>query len=176
MYEPYVGEIRLFAGTFAPRNWALCQGQILPIQQNTALFSLIGTSYGGNGMTTFALPDLRDASPVGVGAGSGLTPFSLGARAGTATVTLLPTEMPAHTHALPAVDAPGTTDNPSGAAWAQSRRGRASERLYGPAVSTVQMSVADVAPAGGGQAHDNMPPYLTMSFCIALYGIYPARP
>lgn len=176
MYEPYIGEIRIFAGNFAPRGWALCNGQLMPITQNTALFSLLGVSYGGDGRTTFALPNLMGASPVGTGAGSGLSEFQLGQRAGTEAVTLLTTEMPAHAHSVPVVDAAGTTDNPSGATWAQSRRGRAAERLYGPAASLVAMSAQAVGVQGGGQSHENMPPHLVLGFCIALQGIFPPRP
>ncbi|UZN03017.1 phage tail protein [Cellulomonas sp. S1-8] len=176
MYEPYLGELRIFAGNFAPRNWAFCQGQLLPIQQNTALFSLLGTYYGGDGRVTFALPNLVDHSPVATGAGPGLQAFALGGRAGAASVTLTNAQMPAHTHPVPAVDAPGTRANPSGAAWAQSRRGRASERLYGPAAALVAMSPSAVVPTGGGQPHENMPPYLRINVCIALQGIFPSRP
>ncbi|MBF0688460.1 MAG: phage tail protein [Cellulomonas sp.] len=175
MIEPYVGEIRLFAGSYAPSGWALCNGQLLPIEQNAPLFSLLGVSYGGDGRTTFALPDLRDASPVGVGPGSGLTDFVRGSRQGAPTVTLHAGEMPVHRHPVPAVDAAGSTDNPSGAVWAQSRRGRASERLYGPAVELTAMAANAVAPAGGSQPHENMPPYLRLNFVIALQGLWPPR-
>ncbi|GIG40673.1 phage tail protein [Cellulomonas phragmiteti] len=175
MYDPYLGELRLFAGSFAPRGWAFCEGQIMPIQQNTALFSLLGTNFGGDGRVTFALPDLRNASPVGTGSGPGLTSFFPGDRTGVATVTLTSSQMPAHTHPVPAVDAPGTSANPSGAVWAQSRRGRAVERLYGPAASLVAMSPTTVGPAGAGQPHENMPPYLRVNVCIALQGIFPPR-
>lgn len=175
MYQPYIGEIRLFAGSFAPRGWALCNGQLMPISQNTALFSLLGLSYGGNGTSTFGLPNLMGASPVGTGAGAGLREFVPGARAGTETVTLLGSEMPQHTHAVPAVDAGGTTDNPSGAAWAQSRRGRAAEKLYGPAAALVAMAPTAVGVQGSSQPHENMPPHLVLHFCIALWGEYPAR-
>ncbi|GEN80209.1 phage tail protein [Actinotalea fermentans] len=178
MYQPYLGEIRMFAGTFAPRNWALCNGQLVPIQQNTALFSLLGTTYGGNGQTTFALPNLQGMSPVGAGAGAGpgLTWIDRGQVAGSATVTLVQSELPAHTHSIPAVDGVGTSANPSGAVPAQSGRGRARAQLYGPVASSVSMSAAVVAPAGGGQPHENMPPFLVVNVVICLAGLWPPRP
>lgn len=176
MYEPYVGEIRIFAGQFVPRGWAACNGQRLPINQNQALFALLWTTYGGDGSTYFNLPDLRGVSPVAVGAGPGLTPIAAGQRLGVEQVTLTTAQLPPHTHQVPAVDAPGTSDNPSGAVWAQSRRGRASEPLYGPAANLVAMAPGVVGDAGGTQPHDNQPPYLALQFVIALQGIYPPRP
>lgn len=176
MYEPYVGEVRLFAGNFAPRGWAFCEGQILPVQQNQALFALLGTQYGGNGSTTFMLPDLRGRSPVGAGVDGDLTPVVAGQVLGSETVTLTAAQLPPHTHRVPAADAVGTSDNPSGTVPAQSRRGRASEALYGPAASLVALAPGAVADAGGGQSHDNMPPYTVLRFAIALAGIFPPRP
>ena len=176
MEDPYIGEIRLFAGAFAPRGWAECNGQLLPVAQNSTLFGLLGDTYGGDGTTTFALPNLQGASPVGVGEGPGLTEVVRGRRLGAPTVTLVEQQMPAHTHQVIASDAVGTTDNPSGATWARSRRGRASELLYGPVVDAVDLAPDAVAPAGGGQAHENMPPYLVTMFVIALTGLYPTRP
>jgi microcystin-dependent protein len=176
VYEPYVGEVRLFAGDFAPRGWAFCEGQTLPIQQNQALFALLGIQYGGNGSTSFALPDLRGRSPVGAGTGDGLTPVVAGQVLGAETVTLTAAHVPPHTHRVPAADAPGTSDNPSGTVAAQSRRGRATEALYGPAAALVALAPGAVASAGGSQAHDNMPPYTVLRFVIALVGIFPPRP
>ena len=174
--DPFIGEVRMFAGNFAPRGWAFCDGQVLPITQNTALFSLLGTAYGGDGRTTFGLPDLRGASPVGFGQGPGLTWLARGDRVGQPTVTLTSSALPAHTHALAATDGTGTSDNPSGAVWAQSRRGRARERLYAPAASpSVAMASSAAAPVGDGQPHENMPPYLAIYFIIALQGIFPPR-
>ncbi|GAA4625979.1 phage tail protein [Cellulomonas oligotrophica] len=173
--EPFVGEIRMFAGTFAPGGWAFCNGQLMPLAQNTALFSLLGTSFGGNGSSTFALPDLQGASPVGVGQGAGLSSFEVGDRAGAESVTLTADQLPAHTHTAQATGSAGTAGNPSGARWAVSRRGRATERLYGTTPATT-MSGTAVAPAGDGGAHPNMPPYTTLSFIIALQGTYPQRP
>src|SRR4249919_3080608 len=118
MGDQFVGEIRIFAGNFAPTGWALCQGQLLPISQNTALFSLLGTYYGGNGQTTFALPNLQDSAPLGAGQGSGLTERVLGETGGTENVTLLQTEMPAHSHGINASTSLGTQTDPSGAVWA----------------------------------------------------------
>ena len=174
--DPYLGEVRMFAGMFAPRGWAFCDGQLLPIAQNTALFSLLGTAYGGNGQTTIGLPDLRDRSPVGAGQGPGMDPIALGERLGSPSVTLLLSEMPSHNHTMPAVDAAGTRDNPSAAVWAQSRRGRARERLYAPAGSPAAAMAPDViVPNGGGQPHENRPPYLKVAFIIALQGLFPSR-
>ena len=175
MQDPYIGEVRMFAGTFAPRGWAYCDGQILLIQQNTALFGLLGTTYGGDGRTTFALPDLRGSSPVGAGHRPGLTGLTLGGRDGSPTVTLRLSELPVHTHPLRATDAAGTSDNPSGAVWAQSGRGRARERLYATAGPQVAMSPDVVVSAGSDQPHENMPPYLKLGFVIALVGLWPPR-
>ncbi|WP_199422895.1 phage tail protein [Actinotalea solisilvae] len=181
MADPFLGEIRMFAGNFAPRSWAFCHGQLMPISQNTALFSLIGTYYGGDGKSTFALPDLRDATPVHwetTGGAGHEVPPSPGASGGTSTVTLLAGEMPAHTHAVRTVPSGtrGTTGNPSGSAWARSQQGRLTEQLYSTGAGTVAMSPAAVSAAGGGQPHNNRSPYLTVSFIIALQGIYPPRP
>lgn len=174
MSDPFIGEIRMFAGTFAPYGWALCNGQVMPIQQNTALFSLLGATYGGDGMRTFALPDLQGRSPIGSGDGPGLSSMPLGSEVGAETVTLSMPELPAHTHAAVGTAAIGTTGNPSAARWAQSRRGRAVEAMYGTSGSTPMASSA-VGGTGGGQPHDNLAPYQTVTFIIALQGIFPAR-
>jgi microcystin-dependent protein len=155
MTDQFVAEIRLFAGNFAPTGWAFCAGQILPIAQNTALFSLLGTTYGGNGTSNFALPDLRDRVPIHMGQGPGLTDRVLGESSGQAGVTLLATELPAHTH--PAASGPPTTDRPQGGV--PSAGGR-----Y--ATAPVSLSL---------QPHNNRPPYLGLTYIIALQGIFPAR-
>lgn len=171
--EPFIGEIRMMGFNFAPRGWAFCAGQILPIQQNTALFSLLGTTYGGNGQTTFALPDLRGISPNGYDQGAGLTPYALGETGGSATVTLQSSELPAHTHALAGVAAVGNKNDPAAAG----RLAQSSIRseLYGASANTTMAANAILPSGGSGQAHNNMPPYLAVNFCIALEGVFPAR-
>lgn len=172
MSEAYVGEIRIFAGTFAPTGWALCNGQILAISQNTALFSLLGTTYGGNGTTTFALPNLQGRAPMHWGTGPGLTPRSLGEVGGAATVTLLSTQMPAHTHTMNAAIDPGESDNPANLALARG----SNITPYAPAPTPgTTLSPSTLSVQGGSQPHNNMQPYLTMNFIIALQGIYPPR-
>ncbi|QHT57736.1 phage tail protein [Cellulomonas sp. H30R-01] len=177
MADPFVAEIRMFAGNFAPKGWALCNGQILPISQNTALFSLLGTTYGGDGRSTFGLPDLQGRSPVHHGQGPGLQPVALGEELGSSTVTLLESEMPLHGHTVATLPdgTRGTTGNPSGAAWATSRIGRVTEELYGSGPGALTMSPGALAVTGGGQPHDNLPPYLVLTFIIALQGIFPPR-
>ncbi len=178
MSDPFVGEIRMFAGDFAPTGWAMCHGQLMPISQNTALFSLLGASYGGDGKSTFALPDLRDASPIHWGQGPDTSQHDLGERGGSATVTLLPSEMPSHSHAVHTVDTGtlGTTGNPSAGAWATARQGRVTEKLYSTSPATQSMSPGAISVEGGGQPHNNLPPYLAVTFIIALQGIFPPRP
>jgi microcystin-dependent protein len=175
--DPFVAEIRIFAGNFAPVGWALCDGQLLPISQNTALFSLLGTNYGGNGTSNFALPNLQGSSPLGYGQGAGLTQRILGETGGEQTVTLNQNELPAHSHIVQ-----GTTGtaaaSPANATFGTGARGR--PPAYGnpttPVVQpTVEMNPAMTAATGGNQAHDNMPPYLALTFIIALQGVYPAR-
>jgi microcystin-dependent protein len=171
MAEPFLGEIRLFAGNFAPKGWALCEGQLMPLAQNTALFSLLGTYYGGDGKTTFALPDLRGRVPIGQGDGQGLTPRTLGESAGESAVSLLTTEMPIHTH-LPNCSSQQSGAQPEGAYWGSTGRGA---NAYA-ATATANLSVLAVQAAGGSQPHNNMQPYLGMTFIIALQGVFPARP
>mgnify|MGYP006281061787 CR=1 FL=1 len=179
MSEPFVGEIRMFAGNFAPRGWAFCNGQLLAVDQNDVLFSLIGTIYGGDGTTTFALPDLRGRLPVHAGTGPGLTGRSLGASGGSERVALTESQLPPHDHAvsgtLRTADAGTTTTDPSGALPAVAGR----EALYGPATDTTvgdPVAVpAESEPGGGGRTHTNMPPYVGVHFIIALTGIYPSR-
>ena len=171
MPAPFVGEIRIFAGNFAPTGWAFCNGQLLPISQNTALFSIIGTAYGGNGVSTFALPDLRGRVPMQPGQGLGLTPRSRGEMIGAETHTLSLAEMPAHTHPLTAHSGNGHTDAAAGSAMARSPSGIPQ---YAPDFDAT-MAPDAVSPTGGSQPHDNMQPYLTLNFIIALQGIFPPR-
>lgn len=175
MSSPFVAEIRIFPFNFAPRGWAFCDGQILPISQNTALFSLLGTVYGGNGQSTFALPNMQDCSPMQPGQGQGLSQRFLGEQAGEQFVTLLQSEMPAHQHQFGgAVDAGGDVQDPTGAIWGQVP-GRSAVFLYS-APATGAMNPNAMPIAGGSLPHNNMQPYLTLSFCIALQGVFPARP
>ncbi len=169
MTEPFLGELRLFPYTFAPRGWAFCQGQLLPIAQNTALFSLLGTTYGGNGQTTFALPDLRGRAPISAGQGSGLSPYTLGEVGGTETVTLINNQMPQHSHGVAAASVP-TTKNPNNALPSFTAAGSS----YGTAAD-LSMSPSMLGTAGGSQPHQNMQPFLVLNWCIALEGIFPSR-
>ncbi|MCR2806631.1 phage tail protein [Paenibacillus soyae] len=172
--EPFVGEIRAFAGNFAPKGWALCNGQLLPIMQNTALFSLLGVTYGGDGRTTFALPNLMGRAPMQQGQGAGLTLRQQGAPGGTPSVTLLTSEIPMHTH-VPANATSGTTGSPENAVWAGVVQGRSTTPVYSPTPNAA-MNPAAVSPAGGSQPHNNMQPYLGVNFIIALQGVFPSRP
>jgi len=176
MSEPFIAEIILFAGNFAPRGWAFCQGQILSIAQNTALFSLLGTTYGGNGQTTFALPDLRGRVPVGTGQGPGLPSIDLGQVAGEPTHTLIITEMPAHNHQAQAQGNSNTGDNPSpaGNTWAISDA-RANNYVNAAPNGPMAPNTVTVGIAGGSQPHNNMQPFLGMNYIIAIEGIYPSR-
>ena len=173
MSDPFVAEIRMFAGNFAPRGWALCNGQILPISQNTALFSLLGTTYGGNGQSTFALPDLQGRAPMHAGSGPGLSPHFLGEEAGVDSVTLLTSEMPSHSHLLLGTNARAGVGSPDGNTLNRS----VGENAYQTTStsSLVAMAPAMVAPVGGNLPHNNRQPYLTVTFIIALQGIYPPR-
>jgi microcystin-dependent protein len=164
--EPFLASIVLFAGNFAPRGWAFCNGQILSIAQNTALFSLLGTTYGGNGQTTFALPDLRGRAPVSAGQGPGLSNFDLGQVGGVENVTLLTTQMPAHTHSQPATNGQQTTNRPNGAMPARGG-------VY--ANESDNSALHATSSAGGSQPHENRSPYLTLNYIIALEGIFPSR-
>lgn len=166
MSEPFLGEIRIMGFTFAPRGWALCDGQILPINQNQSLYSLLGTTYGGDGRTTFALPDLRGRAPIFTGNG-----HSLGQRSGEETHTLMANEMPAHTHAMQASPTAADTPLPAGNMLATV----AAADIYNPANNLQAMSGASVTHVGGSQAHENMQPFLTLNFCIALQGLFPSR-
>ena len=173
MSDPFVAEIRMFAGNFAPRGWALCNGQIMLISQNTALFSLLGTMYGGDGRSNFALPDLQGRAPLQTGQGPGLSDYAQGEVTGTETVTLLESEMPIHTHTLMGANAPAEQSSPAGNAVARSLGGSIYTNTGAPDTS---MAPQTVAPAGGSLPHNNMQPYLTVTFIIALQGIFPPRP
>lgn len=173
MSESFIGEIRIFGFTFAPRNWAMCNGQVLPISQNTALFSILGTTYGGNGTTNFALPNLQGRAPLQQGQGPGLSPRYLGEMGGTTSVTLISSEMPMHTH-YAANTGTGNQSSPVNHSWAAARSLRQTVNLYS---STANTSISPGSPslAGGGQSHNNLSPYLVLNFCIALYGVFPSR-
>ncbi|HTH51627.1 MAG TPA: tail fiber protein [Pyrinomonadaceae bacterium] len=167
--EGTIAEIRLFAGNFAPRNWAFCQGQILSISQNTALFSLLGTTYGGNGQTTFALPDFRGRVAVGTGQGPGLSNVTLGEVSGTETNTLLVTNLPAHTHNMVATSADANSSKPAGKVLANS----GTTPIYNTPSDGTQMG--PTGPTGGNQPFSIMQPYLGMNYIICLFGIFPSR-
>ncbi|NCU05022.1 MAG: phage tail protein [Chitinophagaceae bacterium] len=172
--EPYLAEIYMGGMNFAPRGYATCSGQLLAIAQNTALFSLLGTTFGGNGQTTFALPDLRGRVPMGWGQGPGLTNRDLGEVGGTETVTLLSTQMPAHTHALNAVSEAGDASAPAGNYLANSG---ALDKEYRSATggTVVQMGTGTIGTAGSSQPHANLQPFLVLNFYIALEGVFPSR-
>jgi microcystin-dependent protein len=172
MADPFVAEIRIFPFNFAPRGWAWCDGQLLPLSQNTALFSLLGTTYGGDGKSNFALPDLQGRAPMHPGQGPGLSLHDLGETGGSETVSLLESEIPAHSHAWKASNRDGTNQSPVGQLTAT---GLGGITLYGAAASVVSMSPNSLAPAGGDQPHNNLQPYLTFYFCIALQGVFPPR-
>ena len=176
MSDPFLAEIRMFAGTYAPSGWALCNGQLLPIAQNTALFSLLGTTYGGNGSSTFALPNLIGSAPVQAGQGPGLSVREAGESGGEQAVTLLTAELPPHTHLPDAYDARGDSGAPGGGYWARAGVSKGATSMYSSAAATETMSPSAIGPAGGGQPHNNMPPYLCVTFIIALQGSYPQRP
>ena len=174
MSEPFVAEIRIFAGNFAPRGWAFCDGQLLPVSQNTALFSLIGTTYGGDGRSTTALPNLQGRAPMHPGRGPGLTDRRLGQRGGVETVTLSEAQMPNHSHTLRASTEPAELQAPgSDRALARSRGGNV--YLQNAGAGLVPMADQALPSAGGSQAHNNLQPFLAMNFIIALVGLYPSR-
>jgi microcystin-dependent protein len=174
MADPFVAEIRIFAFQFAPKGWAQCLGQLLPISQNTALFSLIGTFYGGDGKSTFALPNLQGSAALHAGQGPGLSQYDLGQTGGSETVTLLTSEMPAHGHALNSLAPFGNRTTPVGNTIA--RVSGATPYLPPANAVLAPMAPEALAPAGGDQPHNNMMPYLTLMFCIALQGVFPPRP
>jgi microcystin-dependent protein len=170
MADPFLGEIKMFGGNFAPRGFALCDGQLLAISQNSALFSLFGTIYGGDGLTTFGLPDLRGRVPVHMGSGPGLTPRPIGAKGGAEGVNLTQTTTPSHSHQANATTEGADSAQPGGALFAQA----ASEK-YATGGATQPMDAAMVQNAGGGQAHDNMAPFQAVYYIVALQGVFPSR-
>ena len=176
MSNPFLAEIRIFAGNFAPKGWALCDGQLMSISQNTALFSLLGTTYGGNGTSNFALPNLQGCAPMQAGQGPGLSLRDLGETAGEQTVTLLQTEMPAHSHGVQAAGGAGTLPTPTNNVWASGLKTGPS--LYTPSGTNnlnAQMNPFATSISGGSQPHNNMQPFLGLTFIIALQGVFPAR-
>ncbi|SDF51453.1 Microcystin-dependent protein [Dyadobacter soli] len=173
MADQFVAEIRIFPFNFPPTGWAFCNGQLLPISQNTALFSLLGTFYGGDGKSTFALPNLQGSSPMHQGDGPGLTPRSLGEQSGTESVTLLTSEIPVHTHSLNAAGVIADSRDPNGTCFGVSQNGNVYSTGANP--PQVTMLPATLVVAGGTLPHNNMMPYLTVNFCIAMQGIFPPR-
>ena len=169
--EPYLGEIMLFAGAYAPRGYAFCSGQLLPINQNQALFAILGTQYGGNGQTTFALPDLRGRVAIHQGQGPGLSDYTVGERAGSESYTLIPGEMPAHTHVARASSANGLFPGPAGQFPA---RNVGQIPNYAASADSA-MTPGAISITGGGQPHTNMQPYLALNYIIALQGVFPSR-
>jgi microcystin-dependent protein len=172
MSSPFVAEIKMFAGNFAPTGYATCDGQLLPISQNTALFSLLGTTYGGDGKSTFALPNLQGSAPMHPGQGPGLSLHDLGEQGGTEIVTLLQAEMPSHSHTLMASTQPGEDPSPAGESLARSVGGSLYQTSLNPLVS---LDPGALSPSGGSLPHNNLMPYLTLNFCIALQGVFPPR-
>ena len=171
MSEPFIAEIRIFAGNFAPRGWAFCTGQLLPISQNTALFSLIGTTYGGDGRTTTALPNLQGRAPVHPGRGPGLTSRRLGQRGGVEDVTLTEAQMPNHNHTVNASGRPVNAQNPTTSTY----WGNGNSQYASASSNIVAMASNMLTNTGGSQAHNNMQPYIAINFIIALVGLYPSR-
>ncbi|MDX6481052.1 MAG: hypothetical protein QOG85_1562 [Gaiellaceae bacterium] len=175
MADPFVAEIRIFPFNFAPKGWAFCDGQLLPLSQNTALFSLLGTTYGGDGKSTFALPDLQGRAPMHPRQGPGLSLHDLGETGGTETVSLLQSEIPAHSHALTASQGDGLERTPSAGGTGQLLATGIGISQYQTPGAQTDLNAAVVAPTGGSQPHNNMQPYLTFNFNIALQGVYPPR-
>lgn len=170
MSDQFLAEIRIFPFNFPPTGWAFCNGQIMPLSQNTALFALLGTTYGGDGKSTFALPNMLDNAPMQPGQGQGLSLRDLGEMSGTETVTLLVSEIPVHTHTLQGSFDDANNIEPEGRYY-----GRGNP-VYAAPAALGNMAFQSLAPAGGGLPHNNMQPYLTLNFCIALQGIFPQRP
>ena len=172
--DPFVAEIRIFPFNFAPKGWAFCDGQLLPLSQNTALFSLLGTTYGGDGKSNFALPNMQGNAPMHPGQGPGLSLHDLGEMSGSETVTLLQSEIPSHSHSLMASSTNSSKPSPAGNALTRVQSG--ATPYLAPAGAPLS-TFADVSltPAGGDQPHNNMMPYLTLNFCIALQGVFPPR-
>jgi microcystin-dependent protein len=179
MSAPFVAEITMYPFNFAPKGWAFCAGQLLPISQNTALFSLLGTNYGGDGKSTFGLPNIQGSACVGQGQGPGLSPYFVGESTGVQQVTLLQTEMPSHGHSFTAQTAQGTMQTASNNQLAQAQSGSKSASFTGNYLTTTPANNSmpqATSISGSSFPHNNMQPYLTLNFCIALQGVFPARP
>ena len=172
MSQPYLGQIAMFAGNFAPRNWAFCNGQLLAIQANTALFSLLGTTYGGNGTTTFALPNLQSCVPMHWGPGPGLTARVLGQTVGAPSTTLAVSNLPAHSHAIMASSAAATTRTPASGSLATNGR---NQEIYTTGIPATPMLASSIGSSGNGQAFSNLQPFVCISFIIATVGVFPSR-
>lgn len=170
MSSPYVGEIRMFGGNFAPAGWAFCNGQLMAISENDALFNLIGTTYGGDGQSTFALPNLQSRVPIHMGQGPGLSNYIIGEASGTETVTLTTQQIPAHGHPAAATSVDGSDAAPTNNFWANWGSAQYSDQPF-----TSQMAATALTPVGGSQPHDNMLPFLTINFIISLFGIFPSQ-
>jgi microcystin-dependent protein len=168
---PYVGEIRMFAGNFAPAGWMLCQGQTLPISENEVLFQLIGTTYGGDGETTFNLPDLQGRVPIHAGSGGGGT-YTLGERAGVESVTLTTQQIPAHNHPASCRGADSNAGSPQNAIWAKNGT---NQTIYSNVAPATNMNAAAIGASGGSQPHENMMPFLAINFIISLFGVFPTQ-
>ncbi len=173
MAEPFIGQIIMFGGNFAPVGYALCNGQLLPISQNTALFSLLGTTYGGNGTTTFALPNLQGRVPIHMGQGPGPSPYYLGQEGGSETVTLTVPQIPSHNHPAGCQSGDANSQSPAGNIPAKEVAGATA--VYSTSQPNATMAAGAIGLTGGNQPHENLPPFLTLNFCIALQGIYPSR-
>jgi microcystin-dependent protein len=171
MSDPFVAEIRIFPFNFAPKGWAFCDGQLLPLSQNTALFSLLGTTYGGDGKSTFALPDFQGSSPIQPGQAAGGSLYDLGQQGGSQFITLLESEMPSHNHTANPKTSLGNQATPAAFAWAGSQVAK----QYVTTAPNATMSPFTIGIAGGSVPHNNMQPYLTLNFCIALQGVFPPR-
>lgn len=169
MSEPFIAEIKIFAGNFAPPGWVFCDGQLMPISQYTAVFSLVGTTFGGDGETTFGIPDLQGRVPVGEGSGDGLTPRSWGEKGGQHEVTLTAQQIPSHNHQQYFSDEPATATNPGGSLFAEDEK---VPRFHAP---SNLVRPKDLDDTGGGQPHNNMAPYLALNYIFALQGLYPSR-
>ncbi|HUZ96192.1 MAG TPA: tail fiber protein [Edaphobacter sp.] len=177
--DPFLGEIRMVGWNFAANGWALCNGQLMSISQNAALFSLLGTTYGGDGVQTFALPNLQGRVPIHQGNGNGLSPYIMGDSSGSETVTLTPTQIPAHNHLMGVSNLTGTVADPTNAILAQGNSGTARAPVavsgYVSTAATGTLAPAAISMTGGSQAHNNLQPYLCVNFIIALQGVFPSR-
>jgi microcystin-dependent protein len=177
--DPFPGEIRMVGWNFVANGWALCNGQLMPINQYSALFSLLGTTYGGNGTTTFALPNLQGRVPIHQGTGVGLSPYTIGQSSGSENITLLPTQMPIHNHLMGVSNLPGAVSDPTNAILAQGNSGAGRSPVpvsdYVSTAATGTLAPTAIASSGGSQPHSNIQPYLCINFIIALNGIFPSR-